>query len=86
MVFRILRPALAVISTLMASAAQQSSPDSFFPAFQSQARLVLLFFHVTRGKNYVANLKPSDIVLLEDGNHGRAEAHCLVPKRFLERA
>src|SRR5215469_7074456 len=52
-VFRILRPALAVISTLMVSAAWQSSPHSSFPAFQSRARLVLLSFHVTRGKNYV---------------------------------
>jgi hypothetical protein len=51
----------------MVSAARQSLPDSSFPAFQSQARLLLLFFYVTRGKNYVANLKPSDIVLLEDG-------------------
>jgi hypothetical protein len=61
-VFRILWPALAVISMLMVSAAQQSSPDSSFPAFQSQARPVLLSFHVMRGKNYLANLKPSDIV------------------------
>lgn len=35
--------------------------------FQAQTRLVLLSFHVTHGKDYLTDLKPSDFVLLEDG-------------------
>jgi VWFA-related protein len=35
--------------------------------FRTQSRLVLLSFHVSRGNNYVADLKQSDVVLLEDG-------------------
>lgn len=67
-----MRLTLAAVLTCTVSAAQQISPDTSLkgrplPAFQSQARLVLLSFHVTHGKDYVANLKPSDIVLLEDG-------------------
>jgi len=45
--------------------AQQPAPD--VPVFRSQSHLVLLPFRVARGKNYVTNLKPSDVTLLEDG-------------------
>jgi hypothetical protein len=35
--------------------------------FHAQTGLVLLSFHATHGKNYVTDLKPADVVLLEDG-------------------
>ena len=62
------RVTLAVILFSASPALAQPSQDEI-PAvmFHSQTRLVLLSFHVTHGKNYVADLKQSDIVLLEDG-------------------
>jgi hypothetical protein len=48
---------------VVAALAQNPAPVTF----QAQTRLVLLSFHATQGKNYVTDLKPSDVVLLEDG-------------------
>ncbi|HXE65281.1 MAG TPA: hypothetical protein VN519_17175 [Bryobacteraceae bacterium] len=41
------------------------------PAFQANTRLVLVPFNVQRGKDFVADLQPSDFILREDG-HPRA--------------
>ena len=49
------------------AAAQQAPPEPVPVTFQAQTRLVLLSFHATRGKNYLTDLKPTDVVLLEDG-------------------
>lgn len=49
------------------SLAQQAPPEPPSVTFQSQTRLVLLSFHATHGKNYITDLKPADLVLLEDG-------------------
>lgn len=38
------------------------------PTFRTQTRLVLVSFHVIRGKSYVPDLKAADLVLLEDGH------------------
>jgi hypothetical protein len=46
--------------------AQQNSPESA-PLFHSNSELVVLPFHVVRGKSYVPDLKRDDVVLLEDG-------------------
>jgi VWFA-related protein len=51
----------AVLLTSCPSFAQDA------PAFSGQTNLVLLPFHVTRGKEYVEGLKPEQVVLLEDG-------------------
>src|SRR5579871_341159 len=37
------------------------------PAFRAESALVLVPFHVARNNAYVANLKPQDIQLIEDG-------------------
>ncbi|MDZ4801575.1 MAG: hypothetical protein SGI92_25740 [Bryobacteraceae bacterium] len=42
------------------------APDEI-PVFRSQTSLALVHFHVVRKKQYVTNLKPEDIDLLEDG-------------------
>jgi hypothetical protein len=44
---------------------QEAPPEPV--TFHAQTRLVLLSFHVTHGKNYATDLKPADVVLLEDG-------------------
>ena len=49
------------------SPGQQPAPDASPATFRAQTRLVLLSFHVARGRNYVRDLKPADVVLLEDG-------------------
>src|SRR5271154_4668074 len=49
------------------SMGQQSPQEPPPVTFHSQTHLVLLSFHVARGKNYVTDLKPADFVLLEDG-------------------
>ena len=43
------------------------APRDTTPTFSGQNNLVLLPFHVTRGKEYVEWLKPEQVVLLEDG-------------------
>ncbi len=53
------------LSTLFLALAISAAQDP--PTFHAQTRLVLLSFHVARGKNYITDLKPSDVVLLEDG-------------------
>lgn len=55
----------ACILLAPAAVAQQPAPE--VPVFRSQSHLVLLPFRVARDKNYVTNLKPSDVTLLEDG-------------------
>jgi hypothetical protein len=62
----------AFLLAFSASLAQQSPTppnpgESPSVTFKSQTGLVLLSFHVTKGKNHVANLKPSDVILLQDG-------------------
>jgi hypothetical protein len=47
---------------LVAALAQEPEPVTF----RTQTRLVLLSFHAAQGKNYVTDLKPADVVLLED--------------------
>lgn len=46
---------------------QQAPQEPPSVTFHSQTRLVLLSFHVTHGKDYVTDLKPANVVLLEDG-------------------
>jgi hypothetical protein len=55
----------ACILAAPAASAQELEPG--VPVFRSQSHLVLLPFRVARGKNYVTNLGPSDVILLEDG-------------------
>jgi hypothetical protein len=38
------------------------------PAFQANSRLVLVPFNVQRGKDFIADLQPSDFILREDGH------------------
>ncbi len=45
---------------------QQPTPEPS-STFSSEARLVLVPFHVVRGKYFAPDLKPEDILLLEDG-------------------
>ena len=59
--------AVAVLLTLAPSPAQQPPQDQAPATFQSQARLVLLPFRVSRGKNYATDLAQSAVTLLEDG-------------------
>jgi hypothetical protein len=59
-----------VIASVLAAAAllaQEPGP----PKFDSNAKLVLVPFHVQRGKYFAADLQPSDFILREDG-HPRA--------------
>src|SRR5580704_13902376 len=52
---------------LLASRVSVGQPETGAVTFQAQTRLVLLSFHVTHGKEYLTDLKASDVVLLEDG-------------------
>ena len=49
------------------SLAQQNSRDTAQPALHVQADLVVVPFQVRRGSRSVSDLKPADVVLLEDG-------------------
>src|SRR5262245_61804210 len=49
------------------SFAEQTSQDDVHPAVHVQAELVVVPFQVRRGSRSVSDLKPSDVVLLEDG-------------------
>jgi hypothetical protein len=42
-------------------------PEALGATFRAQTRLVLLSFHVRKGKNFVPDLKAGDVTLLEDG-------------------
>jgi hypothetical protein len=55
---------LALVILAPALSAQQPSA----PTLQSDARLVLVPFHVERGKYFAADLQPSDLILREDGH------------------
>jgi hypothetical protein len=57
------RPFLSLL--LAASAAAQQEPAVV--NFSAQTKLVLLSFHVSKGKNLVPDLKAGDVTLLEDG-------------------
>ena len=48
------------------SLAQQTSQDPAQPALRVQTDLVVVPFQVRRGSRSVSDLKPSDVVLLED--------------------
>lgn len=61
---RIFGPILLALGVAMG---QQTPPEPAAVTFQSQTRLVLLSFHATHGKDYITDLKPADVVLLEDG-------------------
>lgn len=56
-----------MLLALGAASGQQAPQEPPAVTFQSQTRLVLLSFHVTHGKDYITDLKPADVVLLEDG-------------------
>src|SRR5215472_4575697 len=49
------------------SLAQQTSQEPAQPTLQVQTNLVVIPFQVRRGSRSVSDLKPSDVVLLEDG-------------------
>ncbi len=51
---------------LLAAALIAQEPGT--PTFDSTAKLVLVPFHVERGKYYAADLQPSDFILHEDGH------------------
>jgi hypothetical protein len=53
-------------SVLLAAALLAQEPGA--PTFDSNARLVLVPFHVERGKYYAPDLQPSDFILREDGH------------------
>jgi hypothetical protein len=55
-----------LVLTSCLSFAQQGGPASS-PVFSSESRLVLLSFNVQRGKYYAPDLKPEDVMLIEDG-------------------
>lgn len=57
------RPFLTLL--LATSAAAQQDPPVV--RFSAQTRLVLLSFHVKKGKTFVADLKAEDVTLIEDG-------------------
>jgi hypothetical protein len=52
---------------LMMSISRAQQPQSIQPAFHVQTDLVVIPFQVRRGSGAVSELKPSDVVLLEDG-------------------
>lgn len=56
-----------LLLTIGLSPAQQPPQDPEPATFRTQTRLVLLSFHALHGKDYVPNLKRSDVVLFEDG-------------------
>jgi hypothetical protein len=58
---------LLLVAFSAAQQAQQEPNEAPAVMFHAQTRLVLLSFHVFHGKGYVTDLKPADIVLLEDG-------------------
>jgi hypothetical protein len=60
--------ALVLNLTAILALGQQSPQDSSAPTFHSQSDLVMVPFHVTRSNLYVQDLKPGDVVLLEDGH------------------
>jgi len=53
-------------SVLLAAALLAQEPAA--PTFNSNAKLVLVPFHVERGKYFAADLQPSDFILREDGH------------------
>ncbi len=53
-------------SVLFAAALLAQEPGA--PTFHSNAKLVLVPFHVQRGKYFAADLQPSDFILREDGH------------------
>jgi hypothetical protein len=48
--------------------AQQPPKEPLPPTFRAQTDLVTVAFQVRRGSGSISDLKPSDVVLLEDGN------------------
>jgi hypothetical protein len=56
--------ALALVLLAAALFAQETGA----PTFNSNAKLVLVPFHVQRGKYFAADLQPSDFILREDGH------------------
>ena len=64
-------PAPHLASTLLLAAglafAQTAPEEPPLVTFHSQTRLVLVPFRVSRGKNYVRDLRLSDVTLLDDG-------------------
>jgi hypothetical protein len=57
----------AILLLAFCSLAQEVPQEPPSVTFRAQTRLVLLSFHVTRGRDYVPNLTRADIELLEDG-------------------
>jgi hypothetical protein len=53
-------------SVLLAAALLAQEPGT--PTFDTNAKLVLVPFHVQRGKYFAADLQPADVILREDGH------------------
>ena len=67
MLVRASRTITATVFLVGLSLAQQPPSGPLQPAFRTQADLVIVPFQVRRGSRSVSDLKPSDVVLLEDG-------------------
>jgi hypothetical protein len=61
------RTIAACILLVGMSLAERTSQEPAQPTLQVQTDLVVVPFKVQRGSRWVSDLKPSDVVLLEDG-------------------
>lgn len=61
------RTIAATVLLIGLSLAQQRPTETLVPTFQVDANLVMVPFAVRRGNRQIADLKPADVVLLEDG-------------------
>jgi VWFA-related protein len=60
--------ALPLFARQGAAGAPPQRPEQPAPAFRAEAALALVRFHVVRKHSYVDDLKPEDVILLEDGS------------------
>lgn len=67
MALRLLFSLIIALFLAGVSPGQQLSPEPAQPALHVQTELVIVPFEVRRGSRSVFDLKPSDVVLLEDG-------------------
>ena len=59
--------ALPLFARQAAPGAPAQRPEAQAPVFRTEAALALVRFHVVRKHSYVDDLKPEDVILLEDG-------------------
>ncbi len=59
---------IACLLALAVFASTLSAQEPASPTFDANAKLVLVPFHVQRGKYFAADLQPSDFILREDGH------------------